>query len=70
MNAKRTTRPQNLTVYLGAGEQREKRLKDIEAIAVKLAGTTDEGKPAISKLIQMIADGELEVVQKDKQKPE
>ena len=53
--APRTTRPQNLTVYLGVEEVAKPRIARLDALAEQLAIGNR------SQLIAMIADGKLEV---------
>ena len=55
-------------IWLGSWEVKQRRLEALQALARRYAGTTrqgvDEGaKPNVSKLIQMIADGELKISQ-------
>lgn len=57
---------QNLTVYLGSGETRERRLKRARELALKYVGIDRRtGEPAVSALFQEIIDGKLIIIDPD-----
>ena len=55
MDKKRNFRAQNITIYLGAGSERLRRLDRLDAIAEQYGVTR-------SQLLQRLADGELEIM--------
>lgn len=59
---RKTPRPLNLPVYLGAGETREQRKAKLEAIAREVVNIEGQDKSGVSKMLQELADGKLEIV--------
>ena len=58
------TKDRPVTVWLGTGDEKLARMEALESLARKYAGLTRAGgheQGNVSKLIQMIADGELKV---------
>ena len=63
------TKDRPITLWLGTGEEKQARIDSLDKLARKYAGTTRRGGDSIeqgnvSKLIQMIADGDLKLRKK------
>lgn len=56
-------------IWLGSWDVKERRIEALKSLSLewaagKQSGGSTETKPNISKLIQMIADGELELIKR------
>lgn len=57
MTKRKTPRPQNVTIYMGKKEMRERRLRHLDKLAAVLVGDEPGYR---SRFIQAIADGEFD----------